>query len=684
MADKYVNATGLRAVIDWILSAFTKKKDFDALEIGGRNILRGTKFNTISNTFISFDIGSGATCDVVNQSDSSSPSAYSLTITRTDSTTNYGGRYIVMPYKLTNGKVYTWNFYAKGSGSWEVGNEQNGQKTITLTSDYVRYNHTFTANNNTYYQFAFYTSTKNASITICGLKLEVGNKPTDWTPAPEDIETAISDVTNDCIKGLSVSDKTITYTKGDGSKGTITTQDTNTWRGIQDNLTSTSTTDSLSANQGKVLKGLVDGKADSSHTHNYAGSSSAGGAATSANWLNTNSSLTYGASGLQYFNQYTSTTSGAKVNANPTADWYYIIRMNYASNNGYFVDLSTCFHSDSMYYRRIVAGVENSWVRILDSANYKSYCTPANIGAAASSHTHSYAGSSSAGGSATSAVKLDSSAGSATQPVYFSNGKPVACSYTLGKSVPSDAVFTDTNTWRGIQNNLTSDSTTDSLAAAQGKALKALVDGKAASSHKHAKSDITDMPTSLPANGGNADTVDGKHATDIFNHIGLQTCGQVDANIRGCFNVNLTEASIGWLNVVQFEQGHFITQLGFSVGEPCSVFVRTRYAANSFTDWNTGWTNLGTNIVIGTSTGTIAYKSGYTKALIEFWKTTAGSASRTVYDAALITGLSSSMTAVTPSAISSGQDFAFALGNDASGGIIISGNFTKYKITYFN
>ena len=87
------------------------------------------------------------------------------------------------------------------------------------------------------------------------------------------------------------------------------------------------------------------------------------------------------------------------------------------------------------------------------------------------SHTHSYAGSSSAGGSATSAVKLDSSAGSATQPVYFSGGKPVACSYTLGKSVPSDAVFTDTNTWRGIQNNLTSDSTTDSLSAAQGKVL---------------------------------------------------------------------------------------------------------------------------------------------------------------------------------------------------------------------
>lgn len=72
------------------------------------------------------------------------------------------------------------------------------------------------------------------------------------------------------------------YLRGDGTWA----MPANTWRGIQDNLTSTSTTDSLSANQGKVLKGLIDGKAASGHTHNYAGSSSAGGAATSANKVN--------------------------------------------------------------------------------------------------------------------------------------------------------------------------------------------------------------------------------------------------------------------------------------------------------------------------------------------------------------------------------------------------------------
>lgn len=50
--------------------------------------------------------------------------------------------------------------------------------------------------------------------------------------------------------------------------------------------------------------------------------------------------------------------------------------------------------------------------------------------------------------------------------------------------------FTDTNTWRGIQNNLTSDSTSDSLSAAQGKVLKGLVDGKAANNHTHTKSQV--------------------------------------------------------------------------------------------------------------------------------------------------------------------------------------------------
>ena len=45
---------------------------------------------------------------------------------------------------------------------------------------------------------------------------------------------------------------------------------------------------------------------------------------------------------------------------------------------------------------------------------------------------------------ATTASKLGTNAGSSTNPVYFSGGVPVACTYSLNKTVPSDAVFTDT------------------------------------------------------------------------------------------------------------------------------------------------------------------------------------------------------------------------------------------------
>ncbi len=77
------------------------------------------------------------------------------------------------------------------------------------------------------------------------------------------IPTKLSQLNND--KGFvtgSVSGNTVTI------NGASTTW-TNTWRGIQDNLTSSSTSESLSANQGRVLKGLIDNKANSSDLSSY-------------------------------------------------------------------------------------------------------------------------------------------------------------------------------------------------------------------------------------------------------------------------------------------------------------------------------------------------------------------------------------------------------------------------------
>lgn len=57
-----------------------------------------------------------------------------------------------------------------------------------------------------------------------------------------------------------------------------------------------------------------------------------------------------------------------------------------------------------------------------------------------------------------------------------------------------------------IHNTLTGTSTTEALSAAQGKALKDLVDGKAATSHTHAISDITNLQTELNGKAASSHT----------------------------------------------------------------------------------------------------------------------------------------------------------------------------------
>lgn len=84
--------------------------------------------------------------------------------------------------------------------------------------------------------------------------------------------------------------------------------------------------------------------------------------------------------------------------------------------------------------------------------------TASSVGAAASSHTHKYAGSSTAGGSATSAVKLDSDAGSSTTPVYFSSGKPVACSGIATQTYVTTAINTAQANAARYQGGITPDS----------------------------------------------------------------------------------------------------------------------------------------------------------------------------------------------------------------------------------
>lgn len=95
------------------------------------------------------------------------------------------------------------------------------------------------------------------------------------------------------------------------------------------------------------------------------------------------------------------------------------------------------------YWNGAYSGTSSN-LQYCDRGRFGTIVTKGSGDYAVAGHTHNYAGSGSAGGSANSAVKLDSNAGSSVQPVYFSGGKPVAIGYTISSSVPANAKFTDT------------------------------------------------------------------------------------------------------------------------------------------------------------------------------------------------------------------------------------------------
>ena len=122
-------------------------------------------------------------------------------------------------------------------------------------------------------------------------------------------------------------------------------------------------------------------------------------------------------------------------------------------------------------------------------------------GKASSGHTHNYAGSSSSGGAATSANKLNTDAGSTTQPVYFSNGIPAATTYTLGKSVPSNAVFTDTHYASKNVVGATNATSNTATALTNGNVyLNSVENGAVTSSHKISGSGATTVTTDASGN----------------------------------------------------------------------------------------------------------------------------------------------------------------------------------------
>lgn len=113
---------------------------------------------------------------------------------------------------------------------------------------------------------------------------------------------------------------------------------------------------------------------------------------------------------------------------------------------------------------------------------------------------------------ATTASKLSRNAGSATKPIYFSGGVPVQCNDTLGVNISGNAASaTYTTQLLGVQNN----GSNTPYSVTESNLIRAVWNVKG-DNRWYLKTGTYNCRVNYADNAGNADTVDGYHAADLF------------------------------------------------------------------------------------------------------------------------------------------------------------------------
>lgn len=203
------NLNGFKQTVS---DTYTTKADFNGLQVGGTNLLLKTK---------NFD-------DLVGGQAKVSETYRGLTVRGNNSITNE--QTVVCEYYFTDfdyNDIFTFSFYAKGnitnlcayfygdpgyvaayaiqnSVGQKANGRSDGQSSFgKMTNEWKRYWVTWQiassgGDKSKKKRILLRTdgSKVGESIYICGCKFEKGNKATEWTPAPQDIDSAITTVDN--------------------------------------------------------------------------------------------------------------------------------------------------------------------------------------------------------------------------------------------------------------------------------------------------------------------------------------------------------------------------------------------------------------------------------------------------------------------------------------------------------
>ncbi|OSG95682.1 hypothetical protein [Bifidobacterium adolescentis] len=195
--DKATNLeANLNGFKQTVSETYTTKSDFDKLSIGSRNFLLHTKdwssnwngTHADDGTYLGFKVRKSTTFDDF-------------------ASQNVGDRF------FEPDTDYVLSFYARAEKNRTIicywfpqynasDTYTDLNKQVSITTQWKRYSvqwHTAVRQSNSAILFRVAQASSTGWAEICGVKLEKGTKPTDWSPAPEDLQTAGDYATNSSL-----------------------------------------------------------------------------------------------------------------------------------------------------------------------------------------------------------------------------------------------------------------------------------------------------------------------------------------------------------------------------------------------------------------------------------------------------------------------------------------------------
>ena len=186
----YATTTALNSAIDQkansiiqsVSATYTTKMDFNNMQIGGRNFILNSTFATQGTSWVT------NSSKVTYATDSTVGNYIMFYCTAVGDNLNY--RIYQTPFADGKGHVqgqqYTLSFYAKASeASAKINCGCAGNlQAVTVGTTWSKYTIKYTASNTS--SLMFNIAKANVKLYLSQIKLEKGNRATDWSPAPED------------------------------------------------------------------------------------------------------------------------------------------------------------------------------------------------------------------------------------------------------------------------------------------------------------------------------------------------------------------------------------------------------------------------------------------------------------------------------------------------------------------